>query len=255
MSKLLIHDKPIMILPKLAKEMGLNEAIILQQIHYWLVSSQHEKEGRKWVFNTYKEWQSQMPFWSESTIKRTIKSLEDQGYLLSANFNRFKMDKTKWYSIDYEKLAQLEDDARPFMEPPSGQNGTPLDAECDKEESGMTQAIPESTTESSSENTTKKKIPPFSEIITYLNQKTHSTYKPGTRKTKELISARFHEGFLLEDFKRVIDLKTAEWLHDPLWNKYLRPETLFGMKFESYLNQKSGKEKYCEGDFDLDDEA
>ena len=76
MSKLLIHDKPIMILPSLSQKIGLNEAIILQQIHYWLVSSQHEKEGRKWVYNTYKEWQLQMPFWSESTIKRTIKSLE-----------------------------------------------------------------------------------------------------------------------------------------------------------------------------------
>src|SRR6476469_758071 len=111
MSKLLIQDKPIMILPSLAQKIGLNEAVILQQIHYWLVSSQHEKEGRKWVYNTYKEWQLQMPFWSESTIKRTIKSLEDQGYLLSANFNRFKMDKTKWYTINYEKLDRLEDKA------------------------------------------------------------------------------------------------------------------------------------------------
>jgi uncharacterized phage protein (TIGR02220 family) len=253
MSKLLIHDKPILILPKLAKEIGLNEAIVLQQIHYWLVSSQHEKMGRKWVYNTYKEWQLQMPFWSESTIKRTIKSLEEQGYVLSANFNRFKMDKTKWYSIDYEKLDQLEDDARTFVNPSSDQNETSLDSECDIDESCMTQAIPESTTESSSKNTTEKKIPPFSDIITYLNQKTNSTYRPGSRKTKELITARWNEGYLFEDFKKVIDLKTEEWLHDPFWNKYLRPETLFGTKFESYLNQKSSKEKYCEGDFDLDD--
>ena len=98
MSKLLIYDNPIMILPKLAVKIGLNEAVVLQQIHYWLVTSAHVKEGRKWVFNTYKDWQLQLPFWSESTIKRTIKSLEDQGYLISANFNRFKMDKTKWYS-------------------------------------------------------------------------------------------------------------------------------------------------------------
>src|SRR3954452_7320658 len=108
MSKLLIHDKPIMILPSLAQKIGLNEAVVLQQIHYWLVSSQHEKEGRKWVYNTYKEWQRQMPFWSESTIKRTIKSLEDQGYLLSENFNRMKMDKTKWKRGD-GSFVSLED--------------------------------------------------------------------------------------------------------------------------------------------------
>ena len=140
------------------------------------------------------------------------------------------------------------------MEPSLGQNETPLDSECDMEESGMTQAIPESTTESL-QRIQQRKRSLSSEIITYLNQKTNSTYKPGTKKTKELITARWNEGFLLEDFKRVIDLKTEEWLHDPLWNKYLRPETLFGTKFESYLNQKSGKEKYCEEDFDLDDEA
>ena len=155
MSKLLIHDKPIMILPTLAQKIGLNEAIILQQIHYWLVSSQHEKEGRKWVYNTYKEWQLQMPFWSESTIKRTIKSLEDQGYLLSANYNRLKMDKTKWYSIDYEKLNQLESDAQVFQKPSIGQNDSPLDSEWHLEEDSVTQAIPESTTENSSENTTE----------------------------------------------------------------------------------------------------
>ena len=252
MSKLLIHDKPIMILPTLAQKIGLNEAIILQQTHYWLVSSQHEKEGRKWVYNTYKEWQLQMPFWSESTIKRTIKSLEEQGYLLSANYNRLKMDKTKWYSIDYEKLAELESDAQVFQKPSTGQNDSTLDSEWHLEEDSVTQAIPESTTENSTETTTSKPIP-FSDIITYLNQKTNSSFKPGTKKTKELINARWNEGFLLDDFKKVIDLKTEEWLQDPLWSKYLRPETLFGPKFESYCNQKGAKKKYSEGDFDLDD--
>ena len=170
MSKLLIYDNPIMILPTLAQKIGLNEAIILQQIHYWLVSSQHEKEGRKWVYNTYKEWQLQMPFWSESTIKRTIKSLEEQGYLLSANYNRLKMDKTKWYSIDYEKLAELESDAQVFQEPSTGQNDSTLDSEWHLEEDSVTQAIPEITTETSTETTTKNLIP-FSDIITYLNHK------------------------------------------------------------------------------------
>ena len=51
---------------------------------------------------------------------------------------------------------------------------------------------------------------PFSSIIDYLNQKTNSSYKPGSRRTRDLITARWHEGFQLEDFKRVIDLKTAE---------------------------------------------
>ena len=252
MSKLLIYDNPIMILPTLAQKIGLNEAVMLQQIHYWLVTSHHVKEGRKWVYNTYRAWQLQMPFWSERTIKRSIKSLEDQGYLLSANYNRLKMDKTKWYSIDYEKLAELESDARAFLESSTGQIGTIVVPTCPIEEDSVTQAIPEITTENSTETTTSKPIP-FSDIITYLNQKTNSSYKPGTKKTKELITARWNEGFHLEDFKKVIDLKTVEWLDDPFWSKYLRPETLFGPKFESYCNQKGAKKTYSEGDFDLDD--
>ncbi|MBM7690785.1 hypothetical protein JOC77_000188 [Peribacillus deserti] len=86
----------------------MNEAIILQQIHYWLVSSSLEIEGRKWIYNTYKDWQKQLPFWSESTIKRAMKSLESQGPIVTSNFNRSKMEKTKWYSINYEKLVQYE---------------------------------------------------------------------------------------------------------------------------------------------------
>ena len=123
-----------------------------------------------------------------------------------------------------------------------GQNDSTLDSEWHLEEDSVTQAIPESTTENSTETTTSK-YTPFSDIITYLNQKTNSSYKPGTKKTKELIKARWNEGFLLEDFKKVIDLKTEEWLEDPFWRKYLRPETLFGPKFESYCNQKGAKEK------------
>ncbi len=252
MSKLLIQDNPIMILPTLAIKIGLNESIILQQVHYWLLTSKHDKDGKRWVYNTYKDWQEQMPFWSEKTIKRTIKSLEDQGFLLSGNYNSLKLDKTKWYTIDYEKLAEIEDDGQDFIVSPLGQTGTSRVTVCPNEGDNLGQAIPEITSESSSKNSTKKEIP-FSEIISYLNKKTNSNFRATTKKTKELITARWNEGFVLEDFTRVIDLKTDEWLHDHKWNKYLRPETLFGSKFEAYCNQKSGGKTYCEEDFNLDD--
>lgn len=61
MSKLLINEHPVMIIPSLALKLGLNEAVILQQIHYWLILSRHMMDGRKWVYNTYKEWQVQLP--------------------------------------------------------------------------------------------------------------------------------------------------------------------------------------------------
>ena len=75
MSKLLIDDYPLMILPKLATAVGLNESIFLQQLHYWLNSSKHERDGRKWVYNTVKQWTQQFPFWSERTVARITTSL------------------------------------------------------------------------------------------------------------------------------------------------------------------------------------
>lgn len=78
---------------------------------------------------------------------------------------------------------------------------------------------------------------PYAEIVDYLNQKAGKKYQPTTQKTKTLIKARWNEGFKLNDFKKVIDIKTSQWKHDEKMNKYLRPETLFGSKFESYLNE------------------
>lgn len=78
---------------------------------------------------------------------------------------------------------------------------------------------------------------PFREIIEYLNDRTGSHYRPGTAATKRHIRARLREGFVLEDFFTVIDTMCGEWLEDIRMRKYLRPETLFGTKFESYLNR------------------
>ncbi|HEB2235530.1 TPA: DnaD domain protein, partial [Staphylococcus aureus] len=107
MNKLLIDDYPIQVLPKLAELIGLNEAIVLQQIHYWLNNSKHKYDGKTWIFNSYPEWQKQFPFWSLITIKRTIYSLEKQNLLLIGNYNKAKFDKTKWYSINYQTIEGM----------------------------------------------------------------------------------------------------------------------------------------------------
>ena len=92
-------------------------------------------------------------------------------------------------------------------------------------------------------------------IVDYLNQKANTKYKSTTNKTKTLINARFKEGFTKEDFIKVIDNKTEEWLNDEKMCKFLRPETLFGTKFESYLNQKNSKEKQPEWHFEIDEDG
>lgn len=78
---------------------------------------------------------------------------------------------------------------------------------------------------------------PYKNVIDYLNQQTGKNYKSTTKKNQTVIRARTDEGFSLDDFKRVIDNKVAEWKGTSM-EKYLRPETLFGTKFEGYLNQE-----------------
>lgn len=77
----------------------------------------------------------------------------------------------------------------------------------------------------------------ISEIIDYLNQKTGKHFRKSIANTTRAINARIKEGFTVDDFKSVIDKKVIEWGKDDRMKQYLRPQTLFGTKFESYLNQ------------------
>ena len=73
-------------------------------------------------------------------------------------------------------------------------------------------------------------------VIDYLNQKNGTSYRASSKKNKSLINARFSEGYSVDDFKKVIDIKTDEWSETDM-AKFIRPETLFGNKFDGYLNQ------------------
>lgn len=87
--------------------------------------------------------------------------------------------------------------------------------------------------------TQPKEPDPTEEVINHLNQQAGTHYKTTTANTRKLIKARLKEGFTIEDLKLVIDKKCAEWLNNPSMAEYLRPETLFGNKFEGYLNSKA----------------
>lgn len=77
------------------------------------------------------------------------------------------------------------------------------------------------------------------EVIDYLNNKLNSNYRYKTESTNKLIRARLNDGFTVDNFKQVIDVKYDEWINKPEMVQYLRPMTLFGNKFEQYLNQKT----------------
>lgn len=95
--------------------------------------------------------------------------------------------------------------------------------------------------ELSNENLQKEngaELDAIKEVIEYLNYSLGTNYKATTAKNKSLIRARMREGYAVEDFKTVIDKKVRTWLRDERMQKFLRPETLFGTKFESYLNEQ-----------------
>ncbi|WP_050950824.1 conserved phage C-terminal domain-containing protein [Limosilactobacillus gastricus] len=83
----------------------------------------------------------------------------------------------------------------------------------------------------------------YAAIVDYLNQQSGNHYRSTTTKTRTLIKARVKEGFTIDDFKAVIDHQCANWKGDPKMERYLRPETLFGTKFEGYLNAEPQRQR------------
>lgn len=88
---------------------------------------------------------------------------------------------------------------------------------------------------------------PYAEVLNYLNAATGKNFR-ACDPTKKLIRARFHEGYTLEDFRTVIDNKVTAWRGDPEWEKFLRPQTLFGSKFDAYLNEVVKKRPMSRGE-------
>ena len=110
--KLLYTKEPIVINPIAAEVLGVNEAIIVQQIHYWLNINEKAKinfhKEKYWTYNTYENWQkTNFRFLSVSTLKRIFKKLVTKGILITDNFNKAKYDRTLWVTINYEKLDEL----------------------------------------------------------------------------------------------------------------------------------------------------
>lgn len=89
---------------------------------------------------------------------------------------------------------------------------------------------------------------PYTEIVAALNGALGTSYRPTSKKTRQLIHARWAEGFRFPDFEAVIATMAAAWGDDPKMSAYLRPETLFGPKFESYLNRPKPRKEGAHGD-------
>lgn len=100
---------------------------------------------------------------------------------------------------------------------------------------------------SSEEGVQGEEAIPYSEIVGMLNEAAGTAYRPTSKKTRQLIHARWAEGYRAEDFAAVIETMARAWGGDPKMCAYLRPETLFGPKFEGYLNRRRVSRKEADG--------
>ena len=112
MTSIFYNKEPIVLNPELACLVGLNESIILQQFHYWIeknkATATNYFDGRYWTYSTIQEYTDRdFRFWSADTVRRTINKLINLGYLIKGNYNKMKMDKTSWYSINYHVIDEL----------------------------------------------------------------------------------------------------------------------------------------------------
>ncbi|ELT0935381.1 conserved phage C-terminal domain-containing protein [Enterobacter roggenkampii] len=259
---LLMPSRPIVINPDLAYSIGLNEAIALQQVNYWLkeTTSGLERDGVRWIYNTTEQWLEQFPFWSESTLKRTFTRLKQLGVLKVEQLNKSQRDMTNYYTINYE--SELLDEVKVTKSKsskctlPSGQNEPMEEVKVERSNGSKRTALIRSKctdvlTENTTENTTDIKNPicpvapqPDPEVLitdnailvlTHLNQVSGSRYQK-SKTSLENIRARLREGYSVHDLQLVIDLKHEHWSGNDDQYQYMRPETLFGpKKFESYL--------------------
>ena len=282
---LLMPSRPIVINPDLAYSIGLNEAIALQQVNYWLkeTTSGLERDGVRWIYNTTEQWLEQFPFWSESTLKRTFTRLKNLGVLKVEQLNKSQRDMTNYYTINYE--SELLDEVKVTKSKsskctlPSGQNEPMEEVKVKCSNGSKRTALIRSNctdvlTENTTENTTDIKNPicpvasqpdgevlitdQAKQVLTHLNQVTSSRYQVSTTSLQN-IRARIGEGYTVEELSLVVDYCNAKWSEDLTMAAYLRPQTLFQpSKFPGYLKSanswaKAGRPPRVNGEWARED--
>lgn len=189
----------------------------------------------------------------EKVLFSEITALSNKyGYCTASNkyfgelYDRPNSRISKWINhlkeLGYLKIVMVKDGKQiisrkiyPVSDPIVVDDNTPLAVD------DMTPIVADGKENTTSINTTSSQVSPdrvpYSEIINFLNEQTGKKFSSKSRKNQEFIKARYNEGFLLDDFKKVIKFKTQQWSGDEKMKNYLRPETLFNGKFDRYLNE------------------
>lgn len=251
---LLLKVKPLVVSPELASRIGLNEAIVLQQICYWLedTTSGVEYDGKRWVYNTIEEWTEQFPFWSEKTVKRALTSLKSRGLIYVEQLKKTQHDRTNYYAINHANPLLTDGDK---MTPSIRSNcpvrkgqSAPMDKVKMSPSIGSTWPdLTENTTENTTEITGKDSCPvsakPDSDssedafrVLEHLNRAAGLRYQK-SKSSLGPIRGRLSEDFSADELILTVDYTIAKWSEDPKMSEFVRPETIFRPgKFPGYLS-------------------
>lgn len=216
-----------------AQNYGIHEAVFLQNITYWAKKNKANGthhydvdselypdlagEKRYFTFNSVRAFQELFPYMTNEKIRSVIKNLCEKGALIKGNYNKSAYDRTIWYALFNEKCIGVNDQAHLCHRP----NGFVP----------QTKPIPDINTNINSD------INIIYRTIALLNEKSKSQFKPTSIVAIKTIKSRLTEGFTETDLSSVIVSKCNQWIKDEKMCAYLRPETLFGNKFEGYLNE------------------
>ncbi|RAR75072.1 putative phage protein (TIGR02220 family) [Pantoea ananatis] len=251
---LLLKVKPLVVSPELASRIGLNEAIVLQQICYWLedTTSGVEYDGKRWVYNTIDEWSNQFPFWSSDTVKRALTSLKKRDLIFVEQLKKTQHDRTNYYAINHANPLLTDEGNLHSSKNANCTNrmGHPAPIEQGNMPSSIGANCPhltEITTENTTEITGKDSCPvsakPDSDssedalrVLEHLNRAAGLRYQK-SKSSLGPIRGRLSEDFSADELILTVDYTIAKWSEDPKMSEFVRPETIFRPgKFPGYLS-------------------
>jgi uncharacterized phage protein (TIGR02220 family) len=229
---------------------GVLPATIFNSIGFWVTTNMANEnncfDGKYWVYNTVSAWTDLFPYATKKQVERALGKLRDADLIETGCFNEDKRDRTLWYTLSslgwsmYGPPANL---SAGDCNSPHGEPRFPI---------GGNDYI--NTTVSNTVGNTDSFLKTVEEIISYLNERSGKKFRSSSKQTRSLINARLRDGYTIEDFRHVIDVKCSQWRGDAVMDRYLKPGTLFAPShFEGYVNEMAPNtnkfsEKYKEYD-------
>ena len=206
---------------KLSNNAKIMYALLYNRLDLSLESKWHDRNGKVFMYFTTAEFCEELGC-SEKTVTKIKKELVTSGLLKE---ERQGLTKPNRLYILGPKIVKREP-PEPEKIPSRTVENTALD----------TQEVQTIKTDIRKTDIDNNKLSIYKEVISYLNLKAKKNFKVDTASHQKFIKARLKEGYVLEDFKKVVDVMVAKWKGTE-YEQYLQPQTLFGNKMDNYLNQ------------------